>query len=186
MREISSHVSSVTVIYYSLFCLFFSKLRVLSYLSDFANGWELSFVFSFLLWYFVLNTWNIETFVSQMKFDYCYAFGNGRYLKMELDFRITYLTETKDLNIFRFYSEKIIKFWNWLIFVVHNYWWDLILVIVLATKHNLIIVFICYYIVLPGNKWWLRRSRVAWRLGLPTTYFLAKMDRDFLYIHHHI
>ena len=27
--------------------------------------------------------------------------------------------------IFRFSSEEIIKFWNWLIFVAHNYWWNL-------------------------------------------------------------
>jgi hypothetical protein len=29
-------------------------------------------------------------------FDYCYAFDNGRYLKMKLNSGITYLAETKD------------------------------------------------------------------------------------------
>jgi hypothetical protein len=28
--------------------------------------------------------------------DYCYAYGNGRYPKTELDSGIAYLTETKD------------------------------------------------------------------------------------------
>jgi hypothetical protein len=45
------------------------------------------------------------------KFDHCYAFSNGRYLKMELDSGITYLTEKKiKTYLFRFSSEKIINF----------------------------------------------------------------------------
>jgi hypothetical protein len=49
------------------------------------------------------------------------AFGNGQYPKTELDYGITYLTETKDKNIFRFSSEEINKFWIWLIFMAQNY-----------------------------------------------------------------
>ena len=46
---------------------------------------------------------------------------------MELDSGITYLTETKQQNVFRFSLEEIIKFWNWPISTVQNY-------LVLSTK----------------------------------------------------
>jgi hypothetical protein len=60
----------------------------------------------------------MATFVPWMKFkycpnklfDYCYAFGNGRYLKMGLDSGIAYLTEKKiKTYLSRFSSEKIIN-----------------------------------------------------------------------------
>ena len=40
---------------------------------------------------------------------------------MELNSRITYLTETKGKNVFRFSSEEIIKFWNSFISTVQKY-----------------------------------------------------------------
>ena len=69
---------------------------------------------------FLCNTPDIATFVPwtefeycpDKEFDYCYTFSNGRYPKTELDSQITYLTKTKDKNVFRFSSKETIKFWN--------------------------------------------------------------------------
>ena len=54
----------------------------------------------------MLNTYtgDILTFVPRTEFeyfpekyiDYCYACGNGRYLKTELEFTIVYLPKTKE------------------------------------------------------------------------------------------
>ena len=57
---------------------------------------------AYVMW--VPSTGDILTFVPWMEFeyflekyiDYCYACGNGRYLKVELEFTIVYLPKTKE------------------------------------------------------------------------------------------